>query len=227
MTAAAQLHLFAPPTPEPARTVTASHPPRERLCASVRVPSALNERRPAMWAGEGKARAGDSTGSPAHHAVTTERDGRATLESYPSPTKERPGDPGGGALVMPREIRTEPGRGCTPALSPPALGHGCASGGREPGASERDAALALHAVRRRELIAIADVVALELAARDGTVTSTAVRAEMERRGHGPRMAPHDPRWMGAVLLPSRGWTRCAEVERSGSKCRPVAVWRRT
>jgi hypothetical protein len=31
--------------------------------------------------------------------------------------------------------------------------------------------------------------------------------------------------MGAVLLPSRGFERTGEIERTGSKGRPVTVWK--
>lgn len=91
-------------------------------------------------------------------------------------------------------------------------------------ASARDETLDALTARRAVLVARATRVALELCARDGCVTSPRVLAEMRRRGLDDGTA--DARYLGAVLLPSKGWTRTGELVGEGSKCRPVPVWRR-
>jgi hypothetical protein len=90
---------------------------------------------------------------------------------------------------------------------------------------ERDDVLAQHAENRERLISIADAVALEIATRDGEVCMPRVLAEMRRRGHGWLLESVDPRWSGAVLLPSRGWERTGAIVREGSRARPVPLWR--
>lgn len=58
-----------------------------------------------------------------------------------------------------------------------------------------------------------------------TVTAPEVVEEMRARGDG-WMLTEERRWLGAVLLPSRGWERTGELVRTGSRGRPVPVWRR-
>jgi len=89
-------------------------------------------------------------------------------------------------------------------------------------AAARDATLAALAERRAVLVQHATRVALELCARDGCVTAPRVLAEMRRRGLHDEAA--DARYLGAVLLPSKGWRRTGELVGEGSKCRPVPVW---
>lgn len=93
----------------------------------------------------------------------------------------------------------------------------------EPAAARNETLEAL-AERRAVLVAAASRVALELAARDGVVTAPRVLREMRRRGLHDEAC--DPRYLGAVLLPSRGWMRTGELVAEGSKHRPVPVWKR-
>lgn len=92
---------------------------------------------------------------------------------------------------------------------------------------QRDWLIDLHAKHRTSLIAAADHVARELCARDGSTCMPRVLASLKRRGWAQIMASLDPRWSGAVLLPSRGWERTGEIVREGSNARPVPMWRPT
>lgn len=96
-------------------------------------------------------------------------------------------------------------------------------GPREPEtpAASRDAALAAHLARRADLIALATGVALELAARDGVTCAPRVLAELRAR---IGTLGSDTRWMGAVLLPSRGWRNTGVYVREGSRARAVPLW---
>ena len=91
-------------------------------------------------------------------------------------------------------------------------------------AAARDETLAALAERRAVLVRDATRVAFELCAHDGVVTAPRVHAEMRRRGLDDGTA--DARYLGAVLLPSKGWERTGELVGEGSKCRPVPVWKR-
>lgn len=90
-------------------------------------------------------------------------------------------------------------------------------------AEKRDAALDLLREHRRELIEKARSIAVELAKKAGTVTSTEVLSEMTARGIV--MGDVDRRFMGAVFKggPNK-WER-ASFAAVGSHCRPVSVWR--
>lgn len=88
----------------------------------------------------------------------------------------------------------------------------------------RDAALDMLERTRKELVTVGKSVAVVLAARNGKVSSTDVRAHMLERGYGDRMAKVDPRWLGVLFR--RGWTRVG-YETTGSHGRPVSVWRMT
>jgi hypothetical protein len=90
----------------------------------------------------------------------------------------------------------------------------------------RDAVLAQHAEERAELIEVADQIAAELSARDGAVCMPRILAALRARGYGAKLDVLDPRWTGAVLLPTRGWERTGEIAREGSRARPVPMWRR-
>lgn len=94
------------------------------------------------------------------------------------------------------------------------------------GAIQRDWVLELHQHQRPGLIATADRIARRLCESDGSTCMPRVIAEMRRLGYGPQLADQDPRWCGAVLLPSRGWERTGELVNEGSKARPVPLWRR-
>ncbi len=90
----------------------------------------------------------------------------------------------------------------------------------------RDGVLAQHAEERAEMIEVADQIAAELASRDGSVCMPRILAAMRARGYGDKLDVLDPRWTGAVLLPTRGWERTGEIAREGSRARPVPMWRR-
>lgn len=91
---------------------------------------------------------------------------------------------------------------------------------------QRDMVLERHRHQRRMLIHIAEGIALELARAHGSVSSPEVLREMRARGWGPHLADIDGRFMGAVMLPSRGWRRTGELDRTGSRARPVPRWER-
>lgn len=93
-------------------------------------------------------------------------------------------------------------------------------------AAERDATLERHESKHAGAIVAATEAALALHARGERVTAPEVFAEMRRRGDG-YLLTGETRWMGAVLLPSKGWTNTGIYVRIGSKARPVPVWRRT
>lgn len=91
--------------------------------------------------------------------------------------------------------------------------------------ARRDDVLEVLAERRAVLVEQATAIALELAHRDGSTCAPRVLSEMRRRGID--LETCDRRWMGAVLLPSRGWERTGEHVNEGSKARPVPLWKRT
>ena len=88
---------------------------------------------------------------------------------------------------------------------------------------QRDAALDMLAKKRAEVVAIARAVAEEIAAREGTVTSPQVLAEMRARGHGDLLDAVDRRFMGVVFR--LGWVASGHAQ-TGSHKRSVPVWRR-
>jgi len=101
---------------------------------------------------------------------------------------------------------------------------------------ERDRTLeALQLGRRREVIALAHQVAVELAASNacampswlipnGCVTAPQVLDEMRRRGRLSAEEAADTRWIGGALNPKR-WERVGFSTAVASKGRPCAVWR--
>lgn len=93
------------------------------------------------------------------------------------------------------------------------------------GALQRDWVMELHEANRPGLIAAATQIARELCARDGSTCMPRVLRVMRARGWAAIMSTLDPRWSGAVLLPSRGWERTGEIVREGSRARPVPMWR--
>jgi hypothetical protein len=90
-------------------------------------------------------------------------------------------------------------------------------------AEQRDAVLADLEAKRRAFVETAQRVAHELYEKRGGVTSPEVLDAMRMR-HPDLLRGVDPRTMGAVLLPSKGWVRTDEIRRTGSKARPVPVW---
>lgn len=95
---------------------------------------------------------------------------------------------------------------------------------RAIGAMERDQALDPLTATRRHLIDVATRFAVSIARRRNRVTSTEVLALMQRDPDlAEIMADVDPRFMGAVFRPERGW-QLIGYERTGSHARPVSVW---
>jgi hypothetical protein len=92
-------------------------------------------------------------------------------------------------------------------------------------AAPRNHILDVHAKHRAALISVADRIARELAA-NGPVCMPRVLRAMREQGYAAMLEGVDPRWTGAVLLPSRGWQRTGELVREGSRARPVPMWRR-
>jgi len=77
------------------------------------------------------------------------------------------------------------------------------------------------------LVDLAREVAMQLAARDGQVTSSDVLTILRRRGYGPVLDQTDTRFMGAVFR-GQEWERVGYLsgtDSPGSHSRPVAVWR--
>lgn len=91
-------------------------------------------------------------------------------------------------------------------------------------AAARDATLDALAERRAVLVAHALRIAIEQCDATGETCGPMVLTEMRRRGLLP--AGVDARFIGAVLLPSQGFTRTGELRGLGSKCRPVPMWSR-
>jgi hypothetical protein len=91
--------------------------------------------------------------------------------------------------------------------------------------AERDIVLARLDDLRSELIAIADRIALQMDADEGSVTAPRLILALRAAGFGEMLDAVDPRWIAAVLLPSRGW-RCIGESREGSRSRPVKIWTR-
>jgi hypothetical protein len=87
----------------------------------------------------------------------------------------------------------------------------------------RDAALADLERTRAALIAVARVIARDIATARGRVTSVDVFRRLRADGLGAQLDAVDPRWMGAVFRGRDGW-RQAGLEKAGSHRRPVAVW---
>jgi hypothetical protein len=74
---------------------------------------------------------------------------------------------------------------------------------------------------KNQLVLAGRRIAIELANRDGSVTSTKVLAEMRVRGYEVDSA--EKRFMGAVFR--KGWTRIG-YEPTGSHNRPMSIWTR-
>lgn len=92
-------------------------------------------------------------------------------------------------------------------------------------ATARDAAIADHdASRKAEAIRVATYVAKRIALTHGGVTSTEVLRALDER-HPEVIEGMDRRFLGAVLIPSKGWVRTGETRPVGSKARHVPVWR--
>jgi len=90
-------------------------------------------------------------------------------------------------------------------------------------ARERDKVLDEHE-RKTEAIRVASYVARRIALTHGGVTSTDVLRAMDDR-HAEVIAGIDRRFVGAVLLPSKGWRKTGEVRSTGSHARKQPVWR--
>lgn len=90
----------------------------------------------------------------------------------------------------------------------------------------RNRVLDIHAHNRAALISAADIVARRLADAMGATCMPRVLRAMRELGYGPTLDSVDPRWSGAVLLPSRGWEKTGEYVPEGSRARPVPMWRR-
>lgn len=96
-----------------------------------------------------------------------------------------------------------------------------------PPRESRDHVLSHLADTRADLIEAATAIARELTAADGSVCMPRIIRAMRAHGYGPALDLVDPRWSGAVLLPSRGWERTGEIVREGSRARPVPMWKRS
>lgn len=95
-------------------------------------------------------------------------------------------------------------------------------------AAERDLVLEHHrdaTDSKAELLRVADSVARELARLLWGVTGPELLHELRCRGYGDLLARVDPRVVGAVLLPSRGFERTGEVRAVGTHARKCPVWR--
>ena len=90
-------------------------------------------------------------------------------------------------------------------------------------AALRDATLERHESKHARAIEAATAAALALCARNGQVTAPEIPEEMRRRGDGWLLVG-DTRFLGAVLLPSKGWRNTERYVRTGSRARPVPVW---
>ena len=92
-------------------------------------------------------------------------------------------------------------------------------------AQQRDEVLAALATKRAEAVRLGIETARALCRTypDGITAADVQRAMQER--HAAVVAGLDPRWLGAVLLPSTGFVRTGELRRTGSRCRPQPAWR--
>lgn len=91
----------------------------------------------------------------------------------------------------------------------------------------RNAVLDHHARNRAALISAADIIARRLADALGSTCMPRVLRAMRELGYGDAMDAVDPRWSGAVLLPSRGWEKTGVYVPEGSRARPVPMWKRS
>lgn len=90
---------------------------------------------------------------------------------------------------------------------------------------KRDQVLTAMDRTRAELIEKATEVAVMICKAKGWVSSVDVmKALKTQRGLASMMASVDPRWVAAVLLPSKGWVRLEGTISIGSRGRPVARW---
>lgn len=92
--------------------------------------------------------------------------------------------------------------------------------------ADRDAAIDRHDKRHTAAIAAATRAAMAIYTRNGRVTAPEIPAEMRANGDG-WMLSGETRWMGAVLIPSKGWVKTDLRERTGSRGRDVPVWVRS
>ena len=80
---------------------------------------------------------------------------------------------------------------------------------------------------RALMIQIATEIAVSICRKNGWVTSVQVMLAMRERSDLVAMLDAlDPRWIAAVLLPSKGWVRIEGTINIGSRGRPVARWTR-
>lgn len=89
-------------------------------------------------------------------------------------------------------------------------------------AAARDEALEALEVKRGAQVALATQLAVKIAKRKGSVTSTEVLEAM--KDAGADLAGIDKRFMGAVFKSGKGWVQIG-VKPWGSHRRPIAVWR--
>lgn len=92
---------------------------------------------------------------------------------------------------------------------------------------KRDAVLTAMDRTRAELIEIATETAVLICNTKGWVSSVDVMRAMRTHPRLQKMLDAvDPRWIAAVLLPSKGWIRLEGTISIGSRGRPVARWTR-
>lgn len=87
----------------------------------------------------------------------------------------------------------------------------------------RDEALDMLAIARAKLLGAARPIARDIAQRRGRVTSVEVLRHMRKVGYAPEIDRVDARFIGAVFR-CKEWTRIG-WEPTGSRCRPVSIWR--
>lgn len=89
---------------------------------------------------------------------------------------------------------------------------------------KRDSALELLREHRAALIDVARNIAITLARKNKTVTSTEVIKTMKEKGFESYVEKYDKRFLGAVFTDKKTWTKVG-YDNSGSHGRPVSVWR--
>ncbi len=94
------------------------------------------------------------------------------------------------------------------------------------GAEARDEVLNELSRSRAELIAAGTEAAFSIWRQNGSVTSVEVMAQLrENPALALMLKACDPRWIGNVLLPSKGWKKLGYVAK-GSRGRPIPEWTR-